>query len=542
MNFVKIFQYLVFSCILFASVAIKTIGIEDPYFGAHRGRQIHTLSNIDSYFDPGVSFLKVKSNFIPWPSNELYEAPLYQYFVYILSPNVEGNPVIARTVNIVIGLLTSIFVFLIARFLFSDTVALYSLFFFLMSPINILFHPSILPDVLSVLAGVGAFLFLLKIMSGEKSKINLYGYVFCGFLVAFVKALYLFPVALLFILKFLQAIKSGEIKRIVDFFKTNATAIFLTFIVLLAVVAWISITYIHSGGHSQILRHASVFYLEPVKLIKTLFSRILLDLGNPFVALFFIIGVVSIIGKRLLTPENVLLVCIAPIYYTLFPINHPHEYYSIIMVPFFSILSGYGAHRVEMILKSDHVVKDGLIFRVVIISCAAVISTLLFFKDNVFSIFNSSKRFHQIAQTVGRELQQHQYAYLFMNADAQFPDDDPFYKPADFKARITQRKILSKDWNQESSAEIRKSFLADNLAIHRNITMHALGQYGPAMILADKETQDFIHAIRDETYQHYRYFIFYKYKDPSSFESSLKPDCCKLIFHSDDWMVFETKR
>ncbi|MBF0110057.1 MAG: glycosyltransferase family 39 protein [Magnetococcales bacterium] len=540
MSLRKIIFFAVFSGLFCLSTAIKFIGIDDPFFGAHQFRQLHTLSNIDSYEDHDVDFLKYKINYEPWPSNKLYEAPLFQYSMFLLSKYTGETLITSRTVNIFFGIITSLFVFYIGRILFNTVVGLYGTLFYLVSPISLLFHPSVLPDILSALCGTVAFFLLVQITRGDNHKVTVFLYILTGSMAAMIKAVYLFPVTLFFLFHFFQSIKRDNfLGSVVDYFKYNYLVVLYTSIIFLSLVAWIAVTILHDGN-SMVLLHAGKIEPNALKLIKTLLSRILLDLGNPFVFLLYSIGILSLI-KIKKSPENLVLLTIVPVYYFMFPINYPHEYYSVILVPFFATVAGCGAHDVERLLETNHLIKSGSNIRVIFVTMAAFVSFFLFFKDNIFSIFSSSKRYHEISQKVGNILEKHQYAYLFMNSDAKFPDDDPFYKATDFMARITKRKFLSSEWNLDSNKEARKEILIQNYYGREPAIMYALGQYGGVNVVEEAGVGNALDVLGDELYAHYRYIIFYKFDRSATMEKFLKQNCCKRIIESDDWLVYDTK-
>ena len=198
---VRFVAYFLFFVVAFL---IKFHHFNAPPFDKHNFRQTQTLSTIEDYYENGVNLMMPKTHYVGNPGYHVLEFPVYQAFMAGLWKVTSPGPGMVRVVNIIAGLLSALLIFLITRRFLRVEEAILSSVFFILSPLNMIYHRSMLIDTWAVLFMLFTLYLYLAQEPKTKGKLFLRWFLFTAsiILAALIKALYLFPFVVIFLLTF----------------------------------------------------------------------------------------------------------------------------------------------------------------------------------------------------------------------------------------------------------------------------------------------------------------------------------------------------
>ena len=249
---------------------------------------------------------------------------------------------------------------------------------------------------------------------------------------------------------------------------------------------------------------------------------------NPFTIIMFFIGAL-VIWKFGKSKEEISLILLVPVYYVLFgDINFPHEYYSLIMVPYCSIIAGYGAFWIERQLNEGGLIKDRFFWKGMVCVLASITSTVIFLLNFIVGIPGFNQTTFRMEQEMRNVLEPRQNSYIFMNREG-FP-------VTDFVKHNRSLFVLAKIKNLPEK-EIRD--LGNPITLQE--VLFALRQFGKIHITdGEVPSLDPIY-LQKEFGNNLHYMIFYKYNARQRDTIKNKMNKIPLMYHSEDWLVYEMK-
>lgn len=238
-------EYFLLLLILTGAFVVRLYKIGNPIADWHSWRQADTSSVSRIYKDEGIDLLapryydisKIQTGALNFKSLRLVEFPIYnalhatfassisfcpqvavpenpllrKIYFYFFPVNVDiarhGTPcfeIAGRLVSVSIALVSTVFLYLIGRKLYSRSVGLIAAFLFAFIPYNIYFSRVILPDPMGVMfALVGLYFFIRSIYDDNKWFLYISGFAFAGsLLIKPFNIFYLLPVIYLSFRKF----------------------------------------------------------------------------------------------------------------------------------------------------------------------------------------------------------------------------------------------------------------------------------------------------------------------------------------------------
>ena len=512
--------------LILASYPLKFIHFNDPYFGAYLSRQLQTMSTIDAYVAEGIDLLHPRTNYAGWPGYLIFECPIFQAMAALISQATQNPLVTTRLLNLFFGTLSIFLVYGISRFWFDRRAAAYSSLFFAWAPLNIMFHRSTMIDVSCVFFALASQWILMRWFVKRRWWL---GVLFCaaGALCVLIKPPYFLPVVVLFTIQLILESLPFSWEMLWASVRRHG-AIFSSFLLIGGVlIYWLAMTQSVATGHGVFRHLGFTDLLKPQYYIK--FShRFMEHYVTPFNALLFIIGIFLLWQKDRRTQRIQLL--IAPIlYYMLFAnINLPHSYYSLIMIPYFAMITGYGARWFEEILQREGIVRNILISRLLIVSVSIFSCTLMFLHGWTSAMILPQQRYAQMAQEVESRLEPMNYAAVYVNLQGNF---------AIWEYLRNQPTLYLKSFFKDISDQEMKVKDSD-FPLVRSAVLYALKQYG---------VMEYVNSINEikvgDTIKifngHLRYVIFYLFDERNVIEVNMKSSGARLIYESKDWMIYD---
>jgi 4-amino-4-deoxy-L-arabinose transferase-like glycosyltransferase len=331
---------------------LRLIGLPNPPFDSHSFRQCQTLYTIEQFHGHGLDLLHPKTLYTGYPGTLVLELPLFQALAAVLYDIFGQHVAIVRLLNIVLGAATVWVLYRATAYLLGRNTARFATIIYWLAPLNVLYQRSTLLDPTAVLCGLLSFYALARVMiprNGHKSWLVLFG--FATWLTVMIKALYLWPAVSLLLYGLLR-------RRL----KVDARGIAIAAILFIS-----GASFLVWNHYAAEINNASPFTrgIKPTALLG------MSALGEPRFYLNQLVNRpkwwVGILGVLLypiglwatwverrapahtLAPAEqswrvaLLLFVIPPTYLLIFAnINHPHEYYQLIITPFLAMSIGYG--------------------------------------------------------------------------------------------------------------------------------------------------------------------------------------------------------
>lgn len=520
----KIF-IIMMALLVVASIAVKLIRINDPYFGAHLFRQLQTMSTIDNYVQNGVDLLNPKTNYIGWPGKLILEFPIYQAAVAWISDFTHQSLITARVLNILIGTFSAILVYRLALVWFAPTAALYSAVFFLFSPLNIMFHRSSLVDVLSVFFSLWSCLILFQWFKDRKFFWLVYLFLTSSLSIV-IKPLYFFPVMIFAMYRLcFEGFKPLAFSVMAKTWLKYINLIVCFIAVLSILTAWLMYGQTHSTG-VKVLGHMAGAEQFSFSYLLNLCLRLITQYLNPFTLVLFILGIISLF-RLSKNPETRLLVIIPCLYYLIFgKINAPHAYYSLMMIPFFCWVAGEGAYQLEESFLKARIIKQREGLRIMLCVFSAVVSIWMFFMNCATTMILPDARYKHIENELKTVLVPGQYAVVYINQEGQFKD---------WEYLRNRPTVYLKYFMKDISEEERNSVSHDSPFI-RSAMMYAIKQYGH-MNYVQPSFKISISNLQTEYNHELKYVLFYAFNNQNDIKISMQP--YRMIYESKDWIVYQ---
>lgn len=419
-TFSKPHWFLLVCILLLSGIAIvpRLPLLTEPFVGSHLFRQLQTLSTIEAYANQGVDLLRPRTNYMAYPGHLLLEFPLFQAIAASLSNFLKQEPlVVTRILNLLIGLLSAGVLYGIARHYYDSSAALIVAFAFLITPLNLMYHVSTLTDptaVLAVLVATNAYLHLTKPHASFRWVWPFFAALVVSVLI---KPLYLLPLALMVMAEFSTAlIKEKSMWCGFAGWLNHRKAVWipLTF-ALVVMIGWLNASSLLSSGQ-DVTSHLGWSALRNPSFYITITLRYLFYIQTPIALLFTMLGWIWLRGN---TPNNrmhwwvfALLPCI---YYLLFAnINRPHDYYSLILVPFVALASGGG---MQWLLETARTHANKVTAAIAITSF--LLGSFLYL-CNYWLTPNTRNRYSELAATSQGLLQPYGWSLVLVDRDGPF--------------------------------------------------------------------------------------------------------------------------
>ncbi len=178
----KSLEIFLLSLILALAILLRLYKIDNPIADWHSFRQADTASVTAEFVKHGVNFLvptyhdlsNIQSGVDNPHGFRMVEAPIFNLLhlgVYTITPSL-GLDLSGRLTSVILSLISILLLFLIARRLFDNKIALYSAFFISVLPFSVYYSRTVLPESLLISALLLSF-YLLLISGGRKSLICL---------------------------------------------------------------------------------------------------------------------------------------------------------------------------------------------------------------------------------------------------------------------------------------------------------------------------------------------------------------------------------
>ena len=511
-------EWIFLVALLILSFAVKIIELKNPFFGDHQLRQFQTVNVINHYIQNGIDLLKPQVGYLGWPGIARLELPIFQAAASILSGSIENSVVTTRILNLGFALLSLIAVFKIAELWFDRQIAIYSIVFFAFAPISLKYHPSMLVDVSNVTYALLANWFLLKYWQGGNNKGTLMLFILFGSLCVAMKALYFFPIATMLIHHCAKQINGPLIKNLLSYLKQN-------FEIYLAVsaIACVMITCLAVGDTTHILAHAKLFDFSPRFFILN-FYRLLYVVLNPLTLFLFILGCFWL-WKNRQNHEGMVLIYTLIFFYLIF--SHQtlaHDYYSLSMAPYFSMVAACGFKWVVDQAVSTNLIKSQLVLKLMIYAVSSAASIVIFITSNLIGVANKNITPIKISKEVSPKLVPGKFAIVYVNK--------PSVPLADFWPN--RRTLYLAHYLKVLSDDQVRSRVGN--PIERSVMLYALKQYGEVKYIT-KSLQLNVDHLQDEYEGNLRYILFYLFDEENEIPNSLKE--YQQIYRSREWAVFD---
>ena len=529
----KILFAIFFLFLVLISFVVKLIEFDNPYSGFALGRQLDNLVAMEEYFLEDVNLLK-RRVLGGWPGYVLYGLPVYQSLGALLSPSYDEILFTARSINLVFALLSVVLLFKIASTWFGVKTAVYSSLFFTFAPLNLMHHRGVMMDVSSVFFCLVATWILVDYFENEKKLWKTLLFVIAGGLSVTTKPLYFFPVGAIALANYITQYRPPFFSNASNYMKKNLGLVIAFILITAIMLGWVwfvkmaNASEARGGGVLMFLGNGH-FLLSP-KYYALLTFRFFLLILNPFTGFLFMIGAV-LIWTRYRKKDAIALPFLIPLYYLFFAdINSPHEYYSLIMIPYCSLVAGVGAVWIEERLSLDNLVRRRGLTQGVFCVFSSMISVLIFILNFLVGSLNLESKPVQIQREMHLVLEPKQAAHVYINKP-NFPLHD--------YVKYNRSLYLSHVFNVRSEEDIR--------TFGEPITpweiLYALRQFGNVESTEGGIPKVVIDRLQSKYQGKLRYVLFYRYSEEQKPQINEKISEYQAIYESKDWVVYDlTKR
>ena len=346
------------------------------------------------------------------------------------------------------------------------------------------------------------------------------------------KALYFLPVGAIAIANYINQYRPRFSANAINYFKKNF-GIVISFLLLVAIMlGWIWITQMANGPGQGLLAQLSSGwnFLLSAKYYLLLIFRFFLLILNPFTCFLFIIGMV-LVWTHYRKKDVIAIPFFIPVYFLLFGnVNFPHEYYSLIMVPYCSIVAGVGAVWLENLLSEDKLIRSRELTLGFFCVFSSVVSVLIFIINFLVGSPNLDQKPAQIEKEMRSVLEDRQRTYVYVNK-MNFPLFDYI--------RYNRSLYLSYALNMRSEEEIR----IYGRPIIRHEILYALRQFGWVEMTKNGIPKKIDADGFQFNYQgNFRYVTFYKYTEAQKSLIKERVSGYQMIYESVDWLVYDLNK
>ncbi len=521
----KTFFILCTISVLAFGLLLETVQLHNPFFGSHLWRQLQTLSTIEAYGIDGINLLKPRTNYVGWPGYLVLEFPIFQAIAAFIS-NWTGNALLStRILNIILGCISTLMVYLLTKKWYDKKIALYGALFFALSPLNLFYNRSTLIDISAVLFCLISLLGMTCFFQKRK-KIHLISIFIAGTLCVLIKPVFFFPASLYFLYKSLKPFFDGSHETIKGAFQKNWSLIITLLCMSLIFLSWLNLSNSLNSTDVKTLDHLGFSALLKPKLYFLLGYRFFTVILNPLTAFLFLVGGLFLLKYRIHS-DAIISLAVIPLYYLCFAnINLPHEYYSLILVPFFAMVAGLGATSLEEHFAEKKIAPPYLEKSLIVLT-TSLVSVFTF----VFLLMSSSldldRRMIKISELFKNRVQPMSYSVAYFNSEGNIPPWDYLHGHRTLFLKYLLGKISPEDFKREEFPIPGSAFL------------YALGQqYGELIVTDKKPTEEEIGKKQAEYQGDLRYVFLYLFK-----EIPIYPNINgKLIYQDENWQVYEMNR
>ncbi len=518
----KTFFILCTISVLAFGLLLETVQLHNPFFGSHLWRQLQTLSTIEAYGIDGINLLKPRTNYVGWPGYLVLELPIFQAFATFVSRWTGNALVSTRILNIVLGSISTLMVYFLTKKWFDKKTALYGAVFFALSPLNLFYNRSTLIDVSAVLLCLISLLGMANFFQGRK-KIHLLTIFLGGTLCVLIKPVFFFPASLYFFYKTLRPFFDGSHETLKGSLRKNWSIIVTLILMSLIFLSWLKLSNSLNSTNVKTLDHLGFSALLKPKLYFLLGYRFFTVILNPLTAFLFLVGALFLLKYRIHSEAIVSLATI-PLYYLCFAnINLPHEYYSLILVPFFAMIAGLGAASLEDYFSQEKIAPPYLEKSLILLS-TSLVSIFTFVFLWMSASLDLDRRLLKISDLFKDRIQPMSYAVVYFNSDGDIPQWDYLHGHRTLFLKYLLGKISPEDFKKEEFPIPGSAFL------------YALKQqYGELIVTTVKPSEEEIEKKQKEYQGNLRYVFLYLFKETPTY-SNIDG---KLIYQDTNWQVYE---
>lgn len=334
---------LVFLFIIFIGLTLRLWKLDIPLLEFYPSRQIQTANITKNLIEDNFNFLYPRVDYFG-PSTPYYliEFPGYNLAVSLISALFGGfEDIHGRIVSILSYILASIFLYLLVKRALGNNVALYSITFFSLSPLNILTSRAFQPDEMMLFSSIACIYFLHIWFFGKKHKFLLISALFFSWalLLKVTIAVFLSP---LILYVFLRSSKKGL---------NNYFLIAIFAVSFIPALLWYFRSYSFSVANGGLFAsdYRLVNWFDPSLLLTySYWANIFgFELNLVFLPVGLLLFVVGILLKTRKGIEFFYLWLTGIIVYFLVFNRHvmTHEYYHLPFVPVGSVFIALGAEK-----------------------------------------------------------------------------------------------------------------------------------------------------------------------------------------------------
>jgi hypothetical protein len=523
----KILFALCFIALILISFGIKLIEFDNPYSGFHLVRQMDNLVSIENYFLEGIDLKRRVTS----GGYLLYELPIYQTITALLSSSQADILSVARVVNLVFALLSMVLLFRIATIWFDVKTAIYSTLFFAFAPMNLMYHRSVMMDISSVFFCLAATWLLLEYLKNGKKLWQISLFIIAGGLSVITKPLYFFPVVAIALANFITQYRPPFSINATEYLKKNLRLVISFLLLVVILLGWLWLVKSVNGPRNGLL---TVFlshwdFLITPKFYALLAFRFILLILNPFTIFLFVIGV-ALIWNRHREKDVIALPFAITLYFIIFGyINFPHEYYSLIMIPYCSLVAGLGAVWLEDVLTSNDLISRREFIFGIFGVFSSVVSVLIFSLNFLIGSPNLDQKPVQIEKEMKLVLESWQRAHVYINK-INFPLID--------YVKYNRSLYLLNALNVRSDEDLR----VYGRPITKNEILFALRQFGGVTNTLNDIPKVDINNLQQNHSERIRYVMFYRYSEKQKSEINVNMSELKIFYESEDWLVYDLEK
>jgi len=497
----------------------KLIRFNDPYFGIIIQRSMETISGIEGFVHEGINFSKARVNIAGWPGYIFLECPIFQALAAWISQFTHNAFLTTKVLNLIFGGLSAFLVFVLAYRWFNLNIAFYSFIFFVFNPLNITYHKSLQVDVCAVFLALSAHVALLCWVENRR-RVWLAIFTLAALLCVLIKPLFLFPMLCTLGLILKKKIRIFKVSQVVNALRKYIEIVLCLFIVAVILFMWIQ-------SKPQMLSELGLGSLINPKYYILLVARFLKRIVTPFELLLFMVGA-AWIWRNYRKKNQIQILFVPVLYYLVFSNNYGHSYYSLILIPYFSIISGCGASWVENAVLKDGLIKSQFYTKLLVCSLVAVTTALIYYLTLTSFMLTPNTLYKEIARDVTPHLDPVQYSIVYLNEEHQWPLSDRLR----YRTEVVFKSFLH-DLSGDDVSKINRYS-----PVHYSAFMYALKQYGEVRPIKDIES---VSINNDMATYHgqLRYVMFYLFDNKQKIISRMKP--YSITYQSDLWIVYDLK-
>ncbi len=389
------------------------------------------LPQLDMFGDPGYCVL---------------EFPIYQAMITVLYKIFFPSVIFGRLLNIMFTILSALFLYLIAKKLFDERIAIFSILFFLFSPLILFYSRTVMLEPMEIFLFLAAMYLYFKWIDTEKFYLLTTG-TFLSLTFILVKPLYIvifLPVVFIHAFNKENGAKRFGPSLILSF---SIQAIFLLLWLLHSRI----INNLFPNNFAFTAKHLYTWYLGTIKqhfnlnIYFIILARIMGDMVGKAGIVFFLVSLWY--WRKIPTAIKAWLFS-SIIYIIIFiNLNYRHDYYQLLMVPLLAILMSIGFQRILTLIDKR---KNLFIFLLIFILAYANADTAkrLFEIDNV-----RQERIKIIREYVPP----HSKAiYIGLNLDKNLPHYHYFVETKGYNVNLSQERISKENiikWNKKDDIE-----------------------------------------------------------------------------------------